>query len=82
MAHVLVGYRKQFINNFDFPTWACAAGFNNNNNYSGAALLFLVASLLGHLNVYKINIQGDYNNFKNRYIFEAITLFITIVFQF
>ena len=22
---------KQFMNNFVFPTWACAAGFNNNN---------------------------------------------------
>ena len=29
---VLVGLRKQFINNFVFPTWACAAGFNNYNN--------------------------------------------------
>ena len=28
----LVGLRKQFINDFVFPTWACAAGFNNNNN--------------------------------------------------
>ena len=24
--------RKQFINNYVFPSWACAAGFNNNNN--------------------------------------------------
>ena len=31
VAHVLVGLRKQFINNFDFPTFAFAAGFNNNN---------------------------------------------------
>ena len=29
---VLVRLRKKFINNFVFPTWACAAGFNNNNN--------------------------------------------------
>ena len=32
VAQVLVGLRKQFINNFVFPTWAYAAGFNNNNN--------------------------------------------------
>ena len=31
-APVIMGLRKQFINNFVFPTWACAAGFNNNNN--------------------------------------------------
>ena len=27
-----MGLRKQFMNTFVFPTWACAAGFNNNNN--------------------------------------------------
>ena len=32
VAQVLVGLRKQFINNFVFPPWAGAAGFNNNNN--------------------------------------------------
>ena len=32
LTQVLVGSRKQFINNFVFPTWAGAAGFNNNNN--------------------------------------------------
>ena len=32
VAQVLVGLRKQFINNFVFPTWAGPAGFNNNNN--------------------------------------------------
>ena len=31
VVHVLVGLRKQCINNFVFPTWACAVGFNNNN---------------------------------------------------
>ena len=34
-AQVLVGLRKQFINNSVFPTWSCGAGFrddNNNNN--------------------------------------------------
>ena len=30
VAQVLVGLRKQFINNFVFPTWACATDFNNN----------------------------------------------------
>ena len=30
---VLVGLRKKFIDNFVFPTWACDAGFNNNNNF-------------------------------------------------
>ena len=32
VAQVLVGLRKQFINNFVLPTWACSASFNNNNN--------------------------------------------------
>ena len=32
VAQVLLGLRKQFINNFVFPAWAGAAGFNNNNN--------------------------------------------------
>ena len=31
VGHVLVGF-GQFINNFVIPAWACAAGFNNNNN--------------------------------------------------
>ena len=31
-AQVLVRLHKQFINNFVFFTWACAAGFNNNKN--------------------------------------------------
>ena len=29
---VLVGLQKQFLNNFVFTTWDCAAGFNNNDN--------------------------------------------------
>ena len=33
VVQVLVGLWKQFINNFVFPTWACAACFNINNNY-------------------------------------------------
>ena len=32
VAQVLVGLQKQFINNFIFPIWACASGFNYNNN--------------------------------------------------
>ena len=31
VAQVLVGFRKQFINNFVFHAWTCTAGFNNNN---------------------------------------------------
>ena len=27
----LVRLRQQFINDFDFPTWASAAGFDDNN---------------------------------------------------
>ena len=34
VAQVLVGLRKQFINIFIFPTFACADGFNK-NNYMG-----------------------------------------------
>ena len=32
VAPMLVGLRKQLINNFVFLTWACVTGFNNNNN--------------------------------------------------
>ena len=32
MAQELMRLRKQFINKFVFPAWACAAGFNNINN--------------------------------------------------
>ena len=32
VAQVLVWLRKQFIKNFVFAPWACAAGFKNNNN--------------------------------------------------
>ena len=42
VAQVLVWLRKQLINNFVSPTWACAAGFNNNynkNNRLTAALM-------------------------------------------
>ena len=35
VAQVLVGLLKQYINNFVSPTWACAAGFNNNNDTDG-----------------------------------------------
>ena len=31
-AQVLVGLRKQFMNNFVFPTWACAADFTTTTN--------------------------------------------------
>ena len=39
VAQVLGVLRKHFINNFVFPTWACAAGFSNNNViYTGVIL--------------------------------------------
>ena len=41
VVQVLVGLRKQFINNFVFSTWACAAGFHNNNTISKT---FIVSS--------------------------------------
>ena len=33
VAQVLVGLRKQYINNLVFFRLGCASGFNNNNNY-------------------------------------------------
>ena len=50
MARVLVGLRKQFINHFIFPTRACAAGFNKNNNYDYYSVF------------QKINDFSDFNN--------------------
>ena len=44
MAQVLVKLLKQFINNFVFPTWACAVGFNNNKLHVSllfAAILYM-----------------------------------------
>ena len=38
VAQVTVGLRKQFINNFVFYTWDCAAGFNNNNNHNAVGV--------------------------------------------
>ena len=32
VEQVLVWLRNKFINNFVFPIWACAAGFDNNKN--------------------------------------------------
>ena len=32
LAQVLAEHRKQFINNFVFPSWTGASCFNNNNN--------------------------------------------------
>ena len=43
---VFARLRKQFINNFVFPTWACAAGFYNNNNNSLLPLHRLVTVLI------------------------------------
>ena len=37
-----MGLRKQFMNNFVFPTWACAAGFNNNNNNNASRAAELI----------------------------------------
>ena len=31
LAQVLVGWGNQLMKNFIFATWACSAGFNNNN---------------------------------------------------
>ena len=41
VAQVLMGLRKQFMNNFVFPTWACAAGFNNNNNNTNKIYIYI-----------------------------------------
>ena len=41
VAQVLVVIGKQFINNFVFPTWACAAGFNNNYNNNIKSWMFI-----------------------------------------
>ena len=41
-AQVLVGLRKQFINNFVFLTFACADGFNNKNNVQVHFIFLLI----------------------------------------
>ena len=38
VALVLVGLRKIFFSNFAFPTWVCAAGFNNHNNNKNSVI--------------------------------------------
>ena len=43
VAQVLVGLQKQFINRFIFPTWAYAAGFENNNKeYSNPRNIYIL----------------------------------------
>ena len=39
VAQVLVGLRKKFMNFFVFPTWTCAAGFNNNNSNNNLTMV-------------------------------------------
>ena len=46
LTQVLVGLRKQLMNNFVFPTWACDAGFNNNNNKAEWCFLFSRACII------------------------------------
>ena len=52
VAQMLVRWRKEFINNFVFPTWACFNN-NNNNNYNNNNNLFYaiigVAWFIWHL---------------------------------
>ena len=42
VGQVIVGLRKQFINNFVFTTWACAADFNNNNNNNNIIIIMKI----------------------------------------
>ena len=44
VLQVLVGLRKQSINNFVFPTLACAAGFDNNKIHQACRLLHCTES--------------------------------------
>ena len=46
VAQVFVGLRKQFINNIVFPTWACAAGFNNNNIINTVLVVWATMDLM------------------------------------
>ena len=41
VVHLLVGFQKQFINNFVFPILACGSGFNKNNNYYYLQILYI-----------------------------------------
>ena len=50
VAQVLVGLRKQFINNFVFPTCAYAAGFNNKNTNKCNVSFHFIALTRNHLN--------------------------------
>ena len=50
VVQVLVGLRKQFINNFVFPTWVCSAGLNNNNNNNALKSQLTFNSLTNHSN--------------------------------
>ena len=64
MVQVLVGLQKQFTNNLVFPTWACAAGFNNNNREmrkenSGTRDFKLVTLVRQNLNyIFHVHDQG------------------------
>ena len=50
-------FRKQFMNNVVFPSWACAAGFNYNNNYGVIHKCF--TSQLYNVNRYEITFANS-----------------------
>ena len=78
VAHVLMGLRKQLINNFVCPPWACAASLNNNNKTIDTTklLLFYVYLInlikISHRYTFdlRIRIFDKYN--QNVYIFDII----------
>ena len=49
VEQVLLGLRKQLMNNFVFPTRACAVGFNKNNNNNNVERTFLLKIHIGLL---------------------------------
>ena len=69
VAQVLVGLRKQLLNNFVFPTWACAADFNNNIN------------LLFHIGLQAIaNYGPTHKGYEDLIGYSNRTLIIRIIF--
>ena len=59
VANVIVVLREEFVNNFFFSAWGCAAGFNinNNNNVKEAITPVVTAYVVYMLTIYRVVMQ-------------------------
>ena len=50
-----MGMRRQFVNNIVSPTWACAAGFNNNDEILKSVLTSTKSTVINKIiSIYRL----------------------------